>query len=179
MVDMNGDGYLDAVRSTDYEHIEVRLNQRGRTNMLASVTNPLGGQIRLDYERTGNTVVNPESVWVMSSVEFDDGRAGDGPSVQRSEYTYDGNVYDPLLRELLGFDSIREDQVDGNGVVLRSFERDYLNANPFETGTMTEERTIDGNGDVVQRAEFTWQFANADPHGGANGAHGALVVDIP
>ena len=96
MTDMNGDGYLDAVRSTDSEHVEVRLNQRGRTNMLQAVTNPLGGQLRLEYERTGNTIANPESVWVMSAVEVDDGRSGDGPDVQRSEFTYDGNIYDPF-----------------------------------------------------------------------------------
>lgn len=179
MIDMNGDGYLDAVRSTDSEHIEVRLNQRGRTNMLESITNPLGGQIRLDYERTGNTIANPESVWVMSSVEVDDGRSGDGVSVQRSLFTYTGNVYDPLLRELLGFASIREDQVDAVGSVLRSYERDYLNGNPFETGTLTEERTLDAAGIVVQRATFEWSFVNADPHGGSNGTYGAVVAGLP
>lgn len=179
MVDMNGDGYLDAVRSTDPEHVEVRLNTRGRTNMLRTVTNPLGGQTRLDYARTGNTIANPESVWVMSSVEVHDGRDGDGASVQRSEFTYAGNVYDPLLRELLGFSSIVETQVDGAGLVLRSYERDFLNANPFETGTLTEERTLDAGGRVVQRATFDWSFVNADPNGGDNGAYGAVVQALP
>lgn len=179
MIDMNGDGFADAVRSTDAEHVEVRLNQRGRTNMLHAVTNPLGGQIRLEYERTGNTITNPESVWVMSAVEVDDGRAGDGPSVQRSAFTYSGNVYDPLLRELLGFDFIREDQVDENGTILRSYERDYLNGNPFETGTMIEERTLDANGNVVRAASFEWAFVNADPRARANGAYGSVVVDLP
>jgi RHS repeat-associated protein len=179
MMDMNGDGYLDAVRSTDPEHVEVRLNNRGRTNMLQSVINPLGGVIRLDYERTGNTIINPESVWVMSSVEVDDGRAGDGPSTQRSEFTYGGNAYDPLLRELLGFSSIREDQLDENGVVQRSFERDYLNGNPFETGTLTEERTLDANGNVVRVASFEWAFVNADPIARANGAYGSVVSSLP
>ncbi len=178
-VDMNGDGYLDAVRSTDFEHVEVRLNQRRRTNMLQSVTNPLGGQIRLDYERTGNTIANPESVWVMSSIEVDDGRAGDGPSVQRSEFTYSGNAYDPLLRELLGFSFIREDQIDENGIVQRSFERDYLNANPFETGILTEERTLDRDGNVLRVASFDWVFVNADPLARANGAYGSVVTGLP
>ncbi|RIK37697.1 MAG: hypothetical protein DCC55_23470, partial [Chloroflexi bacterium] len=179
MVDINGDGYLDAVRSTDSEHIEVRLNRRGRTNMLRSVTNPLGGQFRLEYERTGNTIVNPESVWVMSAVEVDDGRAGDGPSVQRSVFTYSGNIYDPLLRELMGFNFIREDQVDENGAILRSYERDYLNANPFETGTLIEERTLDANGHVVQASSFEWTFVNADPLARANGAYGSAVAALP
>jgi RHS repeat-associated protein len=182
MIDVNGDGWLDAVRSTDSEHLEVRLNQRGRTNMIEAVTNPLGGQLRLDYERTGNTIENPESVWVMSSVEVDDGRGGDGPDVQRSEYTYDGNVYDPLLRELLGFSSVREDQVDEAGTVLRSYERDYLNDHPFSSGLLTEERTLDATGKVVQAATFTWELVNADPHGtddDVNGAHGDAVATLP
>ena len=179
MVDMNGDGYLDAVYSNDSEHIEVRLNKRGRTNMLATVTNPLGGQIRLDYERTGNTLANPESVWVMSSVEADDGRAGDGVSVRRSEFTYSGNVFDRLLREQFGFAKVREDQLDVDGSILRSYEREYLNSNPFEAGSLVEERTIDAMGRVVQRNSFSWSFVNADPHGGVHGAYGAAVVGLP
>lgn len=184
MVDVNGDGALDAVRSTDYEHLEVRLNRRGRTNMLRSVTNPLGGQIRMDYERTGNTRENPESLWVMSSVEFDDGRSGDGPDVQRSEFSYDGDAWDRLLREQLGFSSVREEQVDFGGIngarrVLRSYERDYLNGNPFESGLLVEERMFDADNRKVQASSFEWSLANADPAGGAHGAHGAPVVDLP
>ncbi|MGH9153744.1 MAG: SpvB/TcaC N-terminal domain-containing protein [Acidimicrobiales bacterium] len=184
MVDVNGDGALDAVRSTDYEHLEVRLNRRGRTNMLQSVTNPLGGQIRMDYQRTGNTRENPESLWVLSSVEFDDGRSGDGPDVQRSEFSYDGNVWDRLLREQLGFSTVREDQVDLGGAggtrrVLRSYERDYLNGNPLESGLLVEERLLDGAGTKVQASSFEWSFANANPHGGLHGPHGDPVVGLP
>lgn len=176
MADMNGDGYLDAVKSTDSDDIEVRLNQHGRTNLLQSATNPLGGQLRLDYERTGNTIDNPESLWVMSTVEFDDGRHGDGVSVQRSNFSYDGNAYDPLLRDLMGFSSIREDQLDADGTVLRSFESDYLNGNPFETGTMIEERTLNAAGEVVTASTFDWLFTNADPN---HPEYGIPVVDVP
>lgn len=205
LTDMNGDGYLDAVKSIDYEHVEVRLNKHGRTNMLRKVTNPLGGQIRLDYERTGNTVENPESMWVMSSVEVDDGREGDGPSVQRSVFTYQQNRWDPLLRESLGFARIREYQVEmvpgddrGQDKVLRYYERNYLNGSPFETGTLTEERTYDGADTLVERydrtgtavreenrkgallrlAAFSWDFANADPTADGFGAS-VNVADLP
>lgn len=191
MVDINGDGWLDAVRSTDYEHLEVRLNRRGKTNMLQSVTNPLGGQIRMDYERTGNTRDNPESLWVMSSVEVDDGRSvegddgrSDGADVQRSEFSYVGNVWDRLLREQLGFSKVREEQVDFGGAggakrVLRAYDRHYLNSNPFDSGLLVREEMFDAAGKKVQASSFEWSFANANPRGGGHGAHGALVVDLP
>ncbi len=51
----------------------------------------------------------------MKTVEFDDGRAGDGPDVQRRRFAYDGERWDPLLREQLGFTSIIEEQLNENG----------------------------------------------------------------
>lgn len=187
MVDMNGDGYTDAVKSTDYEDVEVQLNTRGRTNLLQTVTNPLGGQIRLGYDRIGNTVQNPNSMWVMSSVEVHDGRQGDGDDLQRSRFTYSGATWDPLLREQLGFSSIVEQQLDGSGNVARSYERDYLNGNPSETGTLVEERVYDdlaaGGRRLVQRSRFEWQFVNANPRGKVPGGpqvdYGDPVVNLP
>ena len=111
LTDVDGDGYPDSVRSTSDNDLQVRLNKHGRTNLLKSVTNPLGGQFRLDYERTGNTTTNPESVWVMKSVEMEDGRSGDGIDVQKSTFTYSGAVFDPALREQLGFSSVTERQL--------------------------------------------------------------------
>ena len=63
-------------------------------------------------------------MWVMSSVEVEDGRQGDGADVQTSRFTYSGDRWVPLLREQLGFTSIVEQQLAGDGTgVLRSYER--------------------------------------------------------
>jgi hypothetical protein len=163
--DMDGDGNPDAVYSSDDEDVQVRLNQRGRTNLLKSVTNPLGGSIALDYERTGNTPTSPESLWVMSSVTVDDGHPGDGADVQKSLYQYDGAVYDPLLREGLGFASVREDQVDVSqaGALLRRYQRTYLNSNPSDAGLLTSERLLDPAGTKISESTWEWQLADGDP----------------
>ena len=169
--DMNGDGNPDAVYSSDDEDVQVRLNLRGRTNLLKSVTNPLGGSFSLDYERTGNTPTNPESVWVMKSVTVDDGHPGDGADVQKSLYSYDGDVYDPLLREGLGFSSVREDQVDaGKGdALLRRYERTYLNSTPSDAGLLVSERLLDPAGTTISESTWEWQLADGDPQSGSYG----------
>ncbi len=163
LTDVNGDGYPDSVRSTSDNDLQVRLNRHGRTNLLESVTNPLGGQFRLDYERTGNTTTNPESIWVMKSVEMDDGRSGDGVNVQKSTFDYSGAVFDPALREQLGFDTVVETQLGENGATLRSFERSYRNANPFDEGLLVRETTKDGGGHTVQDRSYTYDLLDADP----------------
>ncbi len=110
LTDVNGDGYADSVRSDDDDELRVRLNTRGRTNLLRTVTNPLGGEIRLDYHRDGNTVAQPFPQWVLSTVEVDDHRPGDGPDVQLTTYSYGGNVFNPLEREILGYQLVVEQQ---------------------------------------------------------------------
>lgn len=108
LTDVNGDGYPDSVKSMDDGSMQVRMNKRGRTNMLKTVTNPIGGSIRLGYQRDGNTVDQPNSQWTMSSVEVDDGRPGDGADVTMTTYEYAGNKYSPLLREVLGYNKVTD-----------------------------------------------------------------------
>ena len=56
LTDIDGDGYADSVKSTDDASMSVRSNNRGRTNLLQQVSNPIGGQIRIGYTLDGNTV---------------------------------------------------------------------------------------------------------------------------
>ncbi len=176
MEDMNGDGLPDAVRSTDDEDIQVRLNTRGRTNLLKSVANPLGGSFTVDYERTGNTVADPDSRWVLASVEVDDGHPGDGPDVLRSAYSYSGSVYDRALREDLGFSEVREVQSVPGGPPLRSFVRTYSNSSPFDAGQLTRERTIDAGGALVQESTYAYGLADANPR---STEYGDAVIGLP
>ena len=176
MEDMNGDGLPDAVRSTDDEDIEVRLNTRGRTNLLKSVASPIGGSFTVDYERTGNTVADPDSRWVLASVEVDDGHPGDGPDVLRSAYEYSGSVYDRALREDLGFSEVREVQSVPGGAALRSFVRTYSNSSPFDAGQLTRERTLDAAGTLVQESTYAYGLADANPR---STEYGDAVTGLP
>lgn len=158
LTDVDGDGYPDSVRSTDDGEMTVRANNRGRTNLLQSVRNPIGGEIRLDYTRDGNTEEQPYPVWLMSGVEVDDNRMGDGPEVQASTYSYTGNRYDPVEREIMGYDTVVEEQRDGalDAAVLRQTVRSYGNASVFDSGLLLAEELQTPDGTKVSRTESEW-----------------------
>ena len=168
LTDVNGDGYPDSVRSTTDGEMSVRLNQRGRTNLLKTVENPIGGEIRLGYERDGNTTAQPYPLWLMTSVEVDDGRPGDGPDVQLSTFEYEGNEFDALERELMGYSTTTEHQRkfadDGNVAndpLLRSTVRTYLNNTVFDAGLLTSETRTAPDGTKLGRTEFDWTVVDA------------------
>lgn len=163
MMDMDGDGAPDMVQSRDGSDVSVRLNTKGKTNLLRAVSNPLGGEIRLDYERTGNTVALPESIWALRNVEVDDGRPGDGADVQTSTYTYDGNVYDRLLRTTLGFTDVTEHQLDTDGTLLRQIEKTYLAGTPFASGLQTADRLLDASDTLLEETTWSWSLVDAVP----------------
>ncbi len=165
--DINGDGYPDSMSSDFDDKVEVRLNNRGRTNLLQSVTNPLGGQTRLNYSRNGNKVDQPASQWDLTSVEVDDGRPGDGPNVLLTTYEYSGNRFSPLERELLGYSKVVERQRsfrgDGNRYddpLLRSVERTFRNGTVFESGIMTSEVLQAPGGRPLKETRTEWRFVD-------------------
>jgi RHS repeat-associated protein len=160
LTDVDGDGLPDSVASEQDNELSVRRNSWGRTNLLHAVGNPLGGEIRLGYERDGNTPDQPFPVWVMSSLQIDDNRAGDGPDTQVSTFEYSGNAFNALEREFLGYTNVvRKDHEPGTAApwddtdltageledalaampVLRSVEQEYLNATVFHGGLLTRE----------------------------------------
>ncbi|MHC4177663.1 MAG: toxin TcdB middle/N-terminal domain-containing protein, partial [Planctomycetota bacterium] len=168
--DVNGDGYPDHIASTSDETMSVALNTTGRTNLLKSVANPLGGTIRLDYTREGNTTSQAFSQWVLSRVEVDDGRAGDGPDVRLTTYEYENNVYHALERDFLGYATVTEHQRDAStGAILRSFERVYRNTNIFDTGLLERETLLRPDGVTKEKETVnTWRFVDVDTGTDAN-----------
>ena len=156
LTDLDGDGAPDSVKSTDDGSVSVMANLKGRTNLLRSIDNPLGGQTRIDYARDGNTVQQPNPIWVMAAVEVDDGRdvpavapaegaldvqQGDGPDVQVSTFTYEGDRYDPAEREMLGYSVAVEQQRDGalDAPVLRERVTRWDNETVFTAGLVVAE----------------------------------------
>ena len=159
--DVNGDGFADVLKSTDDTLLEVSINQQGRTNLLQSVTNPLGGSFTLGYSRDGNTTDHPDSVWVMDEVAADDGRSGDGDDVSTREFAYDGLDYDRTHRASLGYSSVTTTEVDDGGNALRVTEQTFLNDNVFVAGLLTEVTTLDpagGSATLVRGSTVSWGF---------------------
>lgn len=155
--DIDGDGFVDSLASTDDHEVRVQRNTTGRTNLLAAFTNPLGGTVGLDYERYGNTVEHPDSTWALSRVEVDDGRPGDGVDVTVSTFDYEEPRFDRLFRQSLGFAKVTEEELDANNVAKRTTETEYLNDNVFVAGLQTKMTVREGpNGPALRAASLDW-----------------------
>ncbi|MGW5237402.1 toxin TcdB middle/N-terminal domain-containing protein [Monashia sp. NPDC004114] len=161
LVDVNGDGYADSVSRKDEngsESLEVGINRQGKTGLLKSVENPLGGRFDLDYTREGNTVEHPDSIWVMSDVQVDDGRPGDGVDITRTTYTYGTPRYDFVDREDLGFDEVVARESTPGGPTLRTTKTSYSNGSIWEAGLerQVEVHAGDVGGPLLTRTTNTW-----------------------
>ena len=145
--DVDGDGYLDIVESDKESELKVTRSAIGRTNMLKSVVNSLGGTFTLDYEHTTPTYGLPGGKWVMSSLTVDDGIHDDGP-LMKTAFEYRDGKRDRHEREFLGFAEVITKSLDtekSDGVYRQSVER-YDVANYYTQGNMITASVEDAEG---------------------------------
>ena len=119
--DVDGDGYFDILESDKESELKVTRSAIGRTNMLKSVTNSLGGTFTLDYQHSAPTYGLPGGKWVMSSVTVDDGIHDDGP-LMKTLFAYSNGQKDRHEREFLGFGKVITKNIDtekGDSVIYR------------------------------------------------------------
>lgn len=168
------------MQTLDDNSLKVRENKQADTNLLATVQNPLGGTISLTYQRAGNTVDHPDSVWTMASVQVDDGRPGDGVDVRRTTYTYEGLKSDRLHRTSLGFAKVTETEIDtaaNPAVGVRATVHQYRNGNIFEAGLETSTAVVDlANNGYIKGVRQTWRLR--DVRGGADPAKLTAVESL-
>jgi len=98
LIDINGDGYPDYVRSARDNEASAKLSTIAATNLLQRVENPLGGSFTIRYEQEGNTYRMPNPQWVLSDVEIYDGHNGDGVDVMKTRFEYSDGYYDRFER---------------------------------------------------------------------------------
>ncbi|WP_449480079.1 SpvB/TcaC N-terminal domain-containing protein [Streptomyces avidinii] len=160
MRDVNGDGLADHVRSTRDNELLVAVNKTGRTNLLRSVSRPMGARIDLDYTRSGNTAAMPESRWVLSRTSVFDGLAGDGADTRLATYRYEQGRYDRLEREFLGFGRVvTEDRDPGAGdAVRRALTTEYRTDGYYGSGLVTRTLTADGAGRPYRETLNTYRL---------------------
>jgi len=147
MMDFNGDGLPDHVvkgafkgasgaDATRASEVLIRYNQAGKSNLLQTVTNPLGGGFTLDYNREGNFVGDfysgkdwafdmPTSRWCLSSVTtFDNFQHSYTDTIQYGPMAagVEGGLftsgigsgfYDRVEKEFYGFSHVRVIHGDG------------------------------------------------------------------
>lgn len=158
LVDLDGDGAPEHVlrRQTvsGEPTIYVKRNlATGRANLLAKVTNPLGGSFALDYARSQNTVDLPQSRIVLARVEVDDnvdlGPGFESPNVVTTMSYADG-FYHRCEKEFFGFGTVVTTRADG-GTVTDVFEnRTY----PLH-GRLLSETRRDYAGRMFQQRALT------------------------
>jgi|GEM_PF-441336 len=194
--DLQGLGYPDQLESNGDGDLTAHLNNTGQTNLLNTVTRPMGGVITLNYARSGNTFANPHNRWNLANVTVFDGgqnantaapQGAKGADYQATLYSYatgvdsNGvsiNAYDRFERDFLGYASVTETQMDttnwepSDGPVAslppyRSVIRQYLNYNFYEKGLMTNELTQDANGNPFIQTANTYQLVDINSAGTA------------
>jgi RHS repeat-associated protein len=123
--DVNGDAYVDHVRSGNDGQLVVAENQTGRTNLLRTVNRPMGSRIDLEYTRSGNTSEQPSSKFVLSRSALYDGHPGDGVDSQVATHRYENGRYDRLEREFFGYGRVISDVRDEHNAVYRTTTIDH------------------------------------------------------
>ena len=166
---MDGDGYLDIVESEKESELKVTRSAIGRTNMLKSVTNSLGGTFTLDYAHTTPTYGLPGGKWVMSALTVDDGIHDDGP-VMTTAFEYKDGKRDRHEREFLGFGEVITKNLDtekGNSVYRQAVEN-YDVANYYTQGNVTATSVEDANGnkytETKNRYDSYYMIADGDKY---------------
>ena len=159
LADIDGDGYPDFLTSTSDSSINASLNSHGRTNLLQSVTRPLGGSFTVAYARTGNTYAQESSRWVLSGLTVNDGLNVNGQDTEVTAYNWTGGNYDRREREFYGFAQCVETHLDpANGnAPYRAVTRNYNNSTYYLKGLLAEETLSDAVGNKYTDATYTYE----------------------
>lgn len=165
--DVDGDGYLDIVESDKESELKVTRSAIGRTNMLKSVTNSIGGRFELDYAHSTPTYGHPGGKWVMSALTVDDGIHDDGPLMKTTFEYADGNR-DRHERDFLGFGKVITKSLDTeNGAsVYRQAVQEFAVDNYYASGNLVASYVTDASGnkftETVNEYDAYSVTANAD-----------------
>ena len=148
--DFNGDGHIDIVEK-DGDDIYVYYSRMGRTGLLKSVRNPLGGEFTIDYKPQRVSYDNPHPKWAMTDVIINDNynKLNDGVDIYKKNYSYENAKYDRREREFYGYKTVKaKDYIaDASGVpvLYRTSISNYLNQSYFTNGLLDDAMVIKGS----------------------------------
>ncbi len=167
--DVDGDGYLDIVESDSENELKVTRSAIGRTNMLKSVTNSIGGRFEVDYAHSTPTYGHPGGKWVMSALTIDDGIHDDGP-LMKSAFEYsDGSVTVMSVTSSVSARLLQKslDTENGDGV-YRQAVQEFAVDNYYASGNLVASYVTDASGnkftETVNEYDAYSVTANADSY---------------
>lgn len=161
--DFDGDGYPDLIEETGPSTVRVYHSRIRRTDMLKSVTNPLGGVFTIDYKVQPINYDNPNAKWVMSDLTIDDkyDKVNDGIDVYKKHFVYEKGRYDRREREFYGYKTVKAEDYTlntlGNSVLYRTSVSNYHNQSYFLNGLLDDSYVIKGN-DINKKYSKTKNF---------------------
>ena len=155
LMDIDGDGVADIVESDENSKVTVRLGKIGKTNLLRSVTSPLGATTTIDYARTGNNYDLPRSRWVMSRVITAGGDRRNGATRFATAFEYKDGYYDRRERDFFGFGEVTTTQLDteDDDAPYRLTSQTYDNRTYETRNLVTETRTASADGGLISKTE--------------------------
>ncbi|HUZ01157.1 MAG TPA: SpvB/TcaC N-terminal domain-containing protein [Thermomicrobiaceae bacterium] len=155
--DINGDGFPDDLSSSSNSSISVAQNNTGDTNLLESVSRPLGASFTIEYTRAGNTTAAPASVWTMSRVTVNDNTPSTSANTQVTTYSYANNFYDREERQVYGYATVTSNEIDpSTNAVYRTIVDSYANDNYYDQGLLTSEKVENGSGAIYTQTDNSY-----------------------
>ncbi|HEY1214975.1 MAG TPA: toxin TcdB middle/N-terminal domain-containing protein, partial [Bryobacteraceae bacterium] len=138
----------------------VALSTIGRTNLLRTVTRPMGAVFTLDYQRVGNTYDMPSSVWTLASVKVFDGFKGDGPDTLLTTFDYAGGHFDRDEREFYGFATVRTYSHDAanTSAVYSISTQTYSNDSYYTKGVLLSQLLQSADGKKYTETDNTYEL---------------------
>lgn len=161
LVDINGDGLVDNVEVHEQKpgNYSVWLNESFGTDLLGTISNPMGGITKITYSPRPTGVIKSASpITVVKEISTSDGM---GRTVMQ-RYAFSGGLYDGTPwdhREFLGFRTATITDNLGNRSVttFRQNEGAVNNVNFFK-GQIEKVETFDVSNNLLTRTENTFGY---------------------
>lgn len=154
--DVDSDGFIDVVTSSNENELKVKHSTIARTNKLRTVTNSLGGKFTLDYKHNTPTYGLPGGKWVMSSVEIDYGIHGDYeiPNT-KNVFEYNNGRRDRHEREFLGFGQVITKNIDTQNdmALYRQTIEEYDTGSIYSAGNLLHSYITKPTGNKLTEIE--------------------------
>jgi len=162
LMDIDGDDFPDFIESEKDNDLKISRSAIGITNLLKTVSRPMGAAFTLSYKRTGNTYEMPSSMWTLAGVEMFDGLPGDGADTSFTSFEYTNGYYNRNEREFYGFGTVRTHERDtrNNNTVYRTTVKEFNNDNYYEKGLLLAETMFDSSGNKFRETLNQYQLRN-------------------
>ncbi len=161
LADIDGDGFMDYIYSTDESNLMVSLSALGKTNKLKEIDNPLGGSFSLDYKHSEATFDHPGGKWVMSSITINDGDTTDRTVStsgfdSKKQFEYSAGKYDRYEREFLGFGNVETKDINFDGTVYRKHVQTFDTSNYYVSGNLLSDIITDKDSNIFTKTVNTY-----------------------